>query len=54
VPCGFDGNGLPVALQIVGPRHADLRVLQAARAFEQMRPFVMPTLPGTEPATQLA
>jgi len=54
VPCGFDHNGLPVALQIVGPRHADKRVLQAARAFEQMRPFALPSLPGTEPATAVA
>jgi aspartyl-tRNA(Asn)/glutamyl-tRNA(Gln) amidotransferase subunit A len=33
VPCGFV-DGLPVGLQIVGRRHGDQRVLQAARAFE--------------------
>jgi aspartyl-tRNA(Asn)/glutamyl-tRNA(Gln) amidotransferase subunit A len=33
VPCGF-AEGLPVGLQIVGPRHADNRVLAAAQAFQ--------------------
>ena len=27
--------GLPVGLQIVGPRHGDARVLAAAHAFQQ-------------------
>ena len=44
VPCGFDSAGLPIAFQIVGPRHADLRVLQAARAYECVRPFVTPSI----------
>jgi Asp-tRNA(Asn)/Glu-tRNA(Gln) amidotransferase A subunit family amidase len=35
VPCGFDADGLPVGLQIIGPHHADAAVLQAAAAFEQ-------------------
>ncbi|KOX08780.1 amidase [Nocardiopsis sp. NRRL B-16309] len=39
VPCGFDGAGLPVGLQIVGPRHADARVLAACRALEIARPW---------------
>jgi len=39
VPCGFASTGLPIGLQIVGPPHADMLVLQAARAFEQARPF---------------
>lgn len=39
VPCGFTSQGLPVGLQIVGPRHADARVLAACRAFEQERPW---------------
>lgn len=34
VPCGFTGAGLPVGLQIVGPRHADRLVLAAARGYE--------------------
>ena len=40
VPCGFTDAGLPVGLQIVGKRFADLTVLRAARAFEQARPWV--------------
>jgi amidase len=35
VPCGFTPDGLPVGLQIVGPPHADVAVLQLAHAFEQ-------------------
>jgi aspartyl-tRNA(Asn)/glutamyl-tRNA(Gln) amidotransferase subunit A len=33
VPCGF-AHGMPVGLQIVGPRHADELVLRAAKAYE--------------------
>ena len=35
VPCGFTTDGLPIGLQIVGPRHADAAVLAAAHAFQQ-------------------
>jgi aspartyl-tRNA(Asn)/glutamyl-tRNA(Gln) amidotransferase subunit A len=38
-PCGFTEAGLPVGLQIVGPRFADSRVLAAARAFEAVQPW---------------
>ncbi|MFD3688550.1 amidase [Nocardiopsis sp. NPDC058631] len=38
VPCGFTGAGLPVGLQVVGPRHSDALVLAACRAFELARP----------------
>ncbi len=38
-PCGFTAAGLPVGLQIVAGRHRDLRVLQASRAFERIRPW---------------
>lgn len=34
VPCGFTRSGLPVGLQIVGPRHSDAAVLAAAGAFQ--------------------
>jgi Asp-tRNA(Asn)/Glu-tRNA(Gln) amidotransferase A subunit family amidase len=37
VPCGLDPNGLPVGLQIIGPRFADARVLGAAAVFEAVR-----------------
>ncbi|WJV48531.1 amidase [Streptomyces flavofungini] len=32
VPCGVDGDGLPVGVQIVASRHADAVVLRAAQA----------------------
>jgi aspartyl-tRNA(Asn)/glutamyl-tRNA(Gln) amidotransferase subunit A len=39
VPVGFTAAGLPVGLQIVGRRFADLTVLQASAAFESARPW---------------
>ncbi|MFC5746515.1 amidase [Actinomadura rugatobispora] len=39
VPCGFTADGLPVGLQVVGPRHADGPVLDACLAFERARPW---------------
>jgi len=39
VRAGLSKAGLPVGLQIVGPRHRDDLVLQAARAFERERPW---------------
>src|SRR5712691_11038861 len=39
VPAGFTQAGLPVGLQIVGRRFADLTVLQASAAFEAARPW---------------
>ena len=42
LPCGFTADGLPVALQVVGPRFADATVLRACRAYEAAHPFVMP------------
>ncbi|MDR7555840.1 MAG: amidase [Armatimonadota bacterium] len=35
VPCGFTASGLPVGLQLVGPRFADRTVLAAAHAYER-------------------
>jgi aspartyl-tRNA(Asn)/glutamyl-tRNA(Gln) amidotransferase subunit A len=39
IPCGVSSTGLPVGLQIVGPKYADSTVLRAARAFEKARSF---------------
>ena len=41
VPCGFV-NDLPIALQLVGAKFSDAKVLRAARAYESRQPFVMP------------
>jgi aspartyl-tRNA(Asn)/glutamyl-tRNA(Gln) amidotransferase subunit A len=38
MPCGFTAGGLPIGLQIVGPRYGDALVLRAARAYEAARP----------------
>jgi len=43
-PAGFDLNGLPIGLHIVGPQHGDAIVLRAARAFERSQPFPAPHL----------
>jgi aspartyl-tRNA(Asn)/glutamyl-tRNA(Gln) amidotransferase subunit A len=34
VPCGFDGQGLPIGLQIMAPAFGEEKVLRAARMFE--------------------
>jgi len=39
VPAGWSKSGLPIGLQIVGRRFADLTVLQASAAFEAARPW---------------
>jgi len=35
-PCGFDTDGMPIGLQIVGPKYEDQLVLKASRAFEKL------------------
>jgi aspartyl-tRNA(Asn)/glutamyl-tRNA(Gln) amidotransferase subunit A len=35
VPCGFSRAGLPIGMQIIGPRLAEARVLSLAHAYEQ-------------------
>ncbi|MGH3935368.1 MAG: amidase [Pseudonocardiaceae bacterium] len=39
VPCGWNSSGLPIGLQVVGPRHADDRVLAACAAYERAAPW---------------
>ena len=39
VPCGWSSTGLPIGLQVVGPRYADDRVLAACAAYERVAPW---------------
>ena len=48
VPCGFSADGLPIGLQIIGPRRSEARVLQASAAFERARPWADKIPPGFE------
>jgi aspartyl-tRNA(Asn)/glutamyl-tRNA(Gln) amidotransferase subunit A len=35
VPCGYDSGGLPIGMQIIGPRFSEETVLRAGDAFER-------------------
>lgn len=35
VPCGFDGDNLPVGLQLIGPHMGEERILHVAHAYER-------------------
>lgn len=37
VPCGADGNGLPIGLQLIGDCFQEKKILQAAYSYEQFR-----------------
>jgi len=50
INCGYDAEGLPIGLQIVGRRFDDVGVLSAAMAFEAMR--AAETRPWPEPPPQ--
>jgi aspartyl-tRNA(Asn)/glutamyl-tRNA(Gln) amidotransferase subunit A len=39
VPCGFSAAGMPIGVQVVGPRHADGLVLAACAAIEAALPW---------------
>lgn len=36
MPCGVDADGMPIALQLIGPAFGDAAVLQAAYTYEQL------------------
>jgi amidase len=44
VPCGLTATGLPVGLQIVGPRFAEPKILGAAKLIQQMNPIGWPSI----------
>jgi aspartyl-tRNA(Asn)/glutamyl-tRNA(Gln) amidotransferase subunit A len=39
IPCGFSKEGLPIGMQIVGPRFSELLVLQVSKAFQDIAPW---------------
>jgi aspartyl-tRNA(Asn)/glutamyl-tRNA(Gln) amidotransferase subunit A len=39
VPCGFDKQGLPIGLQLIGPHLGEATILRAAHAYEQSVPW---------------
>ncbi|MEK9212754.1 amidase [Sphingomonas sp. 2378] len=46
VPAGFGGpHKLPIGLQIIGPNHSDLAVLQVGHAYEQASPWIGQAIP---------
>ncbi len=47
IPCGWDSEGLPVGLQLIGRLGADALLLRAAALFEKLRPWAdrRPPLP---------
>jgi aspartyl-tRNA(Asn)/glutamyl-tRNA(Gln) amidotransferase subunit A len=47
LPCGFDRDGLPLAIQLVGRPGADAFLLKVAATFERLRPWAQkrPSLP---------
>ena len=52
VPCGWTVAGLPVGLQIVGPRFAEGRVFRAAAAIEAAQPWADRRPPVEEPGVR--
>lgn len=40
IPCGFDGDGLPIGLQIVAPWLEEARIFRIAAAFEAAHPWL--------------
>jgi aspartyl-tRNA(Asn)/glutamyl-tRNA(Gln) amidotransferase subunit A len=39
IPCGWSHEGLPIGMQIIGPRFDEITILQASKAFEEIAPW---------------
>ncbi|MGE0255756.1 MAG: amidase [Alphaproteobacteria bacterium] len=51
LPMGFDGRGMPLSLQVVGPDWSEGRILAVAAAFEAARPEIAARRPPSPGAT---
>ncbi len=51
VPAGFNDRGLPMGLQIVGPNHSELALLQLAQAYDEATRWVAKRPPALLGAT---
>jgi aspartyl-tRNA(Asn)/glutamyl-tRNA(Gln) amidotransferase subunit A len=49
IPCGFDAQGLPVGLQLIGNHFAEARLLNAAHQYQLASDWHRRTPPGTSP-----
>ncbi len=38
VPCGFNANGMPIGMQLIGNKFTEAKILNAARAYEKAAP----------------
>lgn len=47
IPCGFTKAGLPIGMQIAGPRLSEAMILRAAHAFEKLMPVRLPLMGKT-------
>ena len=47
LPCGFDENGLPMGLQLIGPPRGEAQLLAAALQIEQTLNLSTPSVPDT-------
>ncbi|MDQ3994302.1 MAG: amidase family protein [Actinomycetota bacterium] len=48
VPCGLDGEGLPVGLQVVGPPQGEETVLALASRIQEAQPIGLPVVAASE------
>jgi amidase len=48
VPCGVDGEGLPVGLQVVGPPQGEETVLALASRIQEAQPIGLPVVAASE------
>jgi Asp-tRNAAsn/Glu-tRNAGln amidotransferase A subunit and related amidases len=44
MPCGFGDDGMPVAFQVIAPRHREDLIFRVCRAYEKVRPIPLPDI----------